>query len=77
MEASDGSNVWVRVRILHDLPHIMGNSINFKTATPEEMMTFFRSHVPQHIRKEFPEVGDEIKFTGVPKFFYPHFTNVA
>jgi hypothetical protein len=55
----------------------MGNSINFKTATPEEMMTFFRSHVPQHIRKEFPEVGDEIKFTGVPKFFYPHFTNVA
>lgn len=31
----------------------------------------------ERVRDQFPQVGDKVIFTGVPKFYYPHFIDMG
>jgi hypothetical protein len=52
----------------------MRKSINYETATDEELYDFFRA--PPKDDDRWPKVGDKVKFLTAEGRFYPHFTNV-
>ena len=55
-------------------PQPSKKSIDFKTATPEEMRAFFCA--PPENDDHWPKVGDKVKFLTAEGMFYPHFTNI-
>jgi hypothetical protein len=49
-------------------------SLNFETATPEELYAFFRA--PPKDDPRWPKIGDKVKFLTAEGHFYPHYNNV-
>jgi hypothetical protein len=50
------------------------NSLNFETATSEELYEFFRA--PPKDDPRWPKTGDKVKFLTAEGRFFPHYTNV-
>ena len=55
-------------------PRPSKKSINYETATPEEMREFFCK--PPENDPRWPKIGDKVKFLTAEGWFYPHYTNV-